>query len=181
MGYQYGAGLNAVNWNGEGYMTDASSWGARLDYAVAANLNVYGTFFYATRVSKGWGWASLVPSFQNNVTLLGTNNFNATQNLLINGAPSIPDDSLGWEITAGVDWNLLEALTLKARAAYWEPGTWFKYACVDKTLVTFNTATFTVPSPQQSDGAAIGSSWGVNPNRSIDPIWGFQSYLIYDF
>jgi hypothetical protein len=181
MGYQYGAGLNAVNWNGEGYMTDASSWGARLDYAVAANLNVYGTFFYATRVSKGWGWASLVPTFDSNVTLLGTNNFNATQNLLINGAPSIPDDSLGWEITAGVDWKLLEYLTLKARAAYWEPGRWFKYACVDKTLVTFAPATFSVPSPQQSDGAAIGSSWGVNPTRSIDPIWGFQSYLIYDF
>jgi hypothetical protein len=179
MGYQYGAGLNAINWNGEGYMTDASSWGARLDYAVAANLNVYGTFFYATRVSKGWGWSSLVPVSGNDVALLGTGDFVAQQNLLTNGAPSIPDDSLGWEVTAGVEWKLLESLTLRARGAYWQPGRWFKYACMDKTLVTFTNDS--IPTLQQSDGAAIGSSWGVNPSRSIDPIWGFQSYLIYDF
>jgi hypothetical protein len=183
MGYQYGAGLNAVNWNGEGYMTDASSWGARLDYAVAANLNMYGSFFYATRVSKGWGWASLVPTESANVAVLGSprstgSTLAALQNVLINGAPSIPDDFLGWEVTAGVDWKLLEGLTLRARGAYWEPGRWFKYACVDKTLVTFDGF---IATPQQSDGAAIGSSWGVNPNRSIDPIWGFQSYLVYDF
>ena len=89
MGYQDGAGLNAVNWNGEGYMTDASSWGARLDYAVASNLNVYTSFFYATRVSKGWAWGSLVPTSGANVTLLGTNGLSAVlQNVLINGAPS---------------------------------------------------------------------------------------------
>ncbi len=41
----------AVNGNGEGHMTDANSFGARLDYAVAANLNAYGAFFYARRVS----------------------------------------------------------------------------------------------------------------------------------
>jgi hypothetical protein len=197
MGYQYGAGLNAVNWNGEGYMTDASSWGARLDYAVASNLNVYASFFYATRVSKGWGWGSLVPTWNGNVALFGTGGAGplttggpntatgvpgvaALQNLITNGAPSIPDDSLGWEVTAGADWKLLEGLTLRARWAYWQPGRWFKYACVDKTLVTdfYNSV---VPLPQQSDGAGIGSSWGVNPNRSIDPITGFQSYLVYDF
>jgi hypothetical protein len=185
MGYQYGAGLNALNWNGEGYMTDASSCGARLDYAVAANLNVFGSFFYATRVSKGWGWGCLAPSQGRLVTLLGTNSIfaPASQNRLINGAPNIPDDSLGWEVTAGVDWKLLEGLTVRMRGAYWEPGRWFKYACVDKTLVT-NLAGPFANSPlraQPTDGAAIGSSWGVNPNRSIDPIWGFQSYLVYDF
>src|SRR5271157_19542 len=185
MGYQYGAGLNATNLKGEGYMTDASSWGARLDYAVAANLNVYASFFYATRVSKGWGWASLVPlppggfGGTPQVVLLGQNFTNATQNQLVGGAPSIPDDSLGWEVTAGTDWKLLEGLTLSTRGAYWQPGGWFKFACVDKRFVTFDAAGN--PTPLQADGAAIGSSWGVNPNRSIDPIWGFQSYLVYDF
>jgi hypothetical protein len=166
-------------------MTDASSWGARLDYAVAANLNVFGSFFYATRVSKGWGWASLVPTRNfnagANVVVLGVggpDNNQAFNNLLVNGAPSIPDDSLGWEVTAGVDWKLLEGFTLRARGAYWEPGRWFRYACIDKTISSFF---FSQAIPLQSDGAATGSSWGVNPNRSIDPIWGFQSYLVYDF
>jgi hypothetical protein len=191
MSYQYGAGLNATNLNGEGYMTDASSWGARLDYAVAANLNVYGSFFYATRVSKGWGWGSLVPQLDPtagpNVHVLGTEGPTgllalAFNNLLNNGAPSIPDDSLGWEVTAGVDWKLLEGLTLRARGAYWEPGKWFNYACVDKTIVSFIIPTTVFQAtPLPTDGAAIGSSWGVNPDRSIDPIWAFQSYLVYDF
>jgi hypothetical protein len=186
MSYQYGGGLNATNLKGEGYMTDASSWGARLDYAVAANLNVYASFFYATRVSKGWGWASLIPVVggglgpgRPQVILLGQNFTNANQNQLAGGAPSIPDDSLGWEVTAGTDWKLLEGLTWSARGAYWQPGGWFKFACVDKRFVTFDTTGF--PTPLQGDGAAIGSAWGVNPNRSIDPIWGFQSNLVFDF
>ncbi len=196
MGYQYGAGLNAVNWNGEGYMTDASSWGARFDYAVAANLNVYGSFFYATRVSKGWGWGSLAPRSNGNIVLFGAGTVAPSftspviastsdyalavlQNVLTDGAPSIPDDALGWEVTAGADWKLLEGLTLRARWAYWQPGRWFTYACVDKTLVT--TVYPYVLLPQRSDGAAIGSSWAVNPNRTIDPIMGLQSFLVYDF
>ncbi len=56
MGYQYGGGLNAVSRNGEGYMSDANSFGVRLDYALAANLNLYFTGFYATRASNGWPW-----------------------------------------------------------------------------------------------------------------------------
>jgi hypothetical protein len=183
MGYQYGAGLNATNLKGEGYMTDASSWGARIDYAVAANLNVYGSFFYATRVSKGWGWASLVPSMDDSghpmVFLFGKGSLNARQNLFDGGAPSIPDDSLGWEVTAGADWKLLESLTLSMRGAYWEPGGWFKFACIDKRYCRFSWHGH--PRPRRTDGAAIGSAWGVNPDRSIDPIWGFQSNLVFNF
>lgn len=187
LSYQYGAGLNAVNWNGEGYMTDASSWGARIDYAVAANLNVYGSFFYATRVSKGWGWASLAPMYGANVLVFGTGNrygnyWPALQNVLTNGAPSIPDDALGWEITTGVDWKLLEGLTLRARGAYWQPGKWFSYACVDRTLSTVGVeGEFGILYPHQGDGAQIGSSWAVNPNRTINPIVGLQTYVVYDF
>jgi hypothetical protein len=152
---------------------------------VAANLNVSGSLFYATRVSKGWGWGSLALDGSANVVLFGVENiygypYNALQNLLTNGAPSIPDDSLGWEVTAGVDWKLLEALTLRARGAYWQPGKWFNYACVDKTVVTRVTNDF-IMFPNQTDGAAIGSSWGINPNRTIDPIIGFQTYVEYDF
>jgi hypothetical protein len=191
MSYQYGAGLNAINFNGEGYMTDASSWGARVDYAVAANLNVYTTFFYANRVSKGWGWGTLVPVSEFShigVAVLGTNtagaNYTASQNNFALGAaaPNIPDDALGWELTGGADWRLLEGMSLSMRLAYWRPGRWFNFACVDKRLVTFTNATGPwLGQPTATDGAAEGLSWGVNPNRTIDPIWGFQTNLVFDF
>ena len=192
MGYQYGAGLNAINRNGEGYMTDASSMGARLDYALAANLNVYGTFFYANRVSKGWGWGCLVPASDTanggggKVLLLGQQFtpdgiiLTAPQNNLTNPAPSIPDDSLGWEVTAGFDWKLLESLTASMRGAYWQPGGWFKYACVDRRFA--NTVTtlggITLLRPAATDGPW---GWAVNPDREINPIFGFQGTLEVTF
>ncbi len=191
MAYQYGSGLNAVDRNGEGFMTDAISYGARLDYAMAANLNFFGTFFYANRQSSGWGWGCLVPDGGANVVLLGRSDglgqyVPATNNsFVVTGnnaaAPNISDGALGWEISAGFDWKLLENLRLTLRGSYWEPGNWFKYACIDKSLVESGTVTGGYITPKATDGAAIGSGWGVNPNRSIDPIWGMQSALRVNF
>ncbi|MCL5124360.1 MAG: hypothetical protein M1511_07675 [Deltaproteobacteria bacterium] len=189
MAYQYGAGLNAIDTNGEGYMTDASSLAARLDYALAANLNIYGTFFYANRVSKGWGWGSLTPASDGNgggsVILLGqqlapgsATIFPAPQNDILHNspAPSIPDDALGWEVSLGADWKLLENLTTRFRCAYWQPGAWFKYACVDKNLAgtVKKVGTVTYLNPQPGDGPF---GWAVNPNREIQGIFGFQGMM----
>ena len=192
MGYQYGGGLNAVNRNGEGFIIDASSFGARADYAVACNLNLYATLFTANRVSKGWGWGCLVPSSDGTngggkVLLLGQQIatdgviLTAPQNILAAPAPSIPDDSLGWEVTAGADWKLLEGLIVHLRGAYWQPGGWFKYACIDKRYAnTFTTVAGvgTFVSPTAADGP---SGWAVNPNRQIQPIFGFQGIIEADF
>jgi len=179
LSYQYGGGLNAINQRGEGFMTDASSFGGRVDYSVAANLNVYGTFFYANRVSKGWGWGSLVPVAGRSVALLGGAAFLAQPAASINvwgaGSPSIPDDSLGWEVGLGSDWKLLEGITFSTRVAYWNVGNWFKYACVDKNFVTFNTAQAV---PLVGDGPF---GWGVSPGRALDPILGFQGTVTVDF
>lgn len=204
MGYQYGAGLNMLNRNGEGYMSDAITYAARLDYAVAANLNVYGTFVYANRQSKGWPWGviTLAGDAANGggrAVVLGTQGkdasgpFNfaiiAPQNNFAAGAPNIPDDSLGWEATAGLDWKLLEGLTVGMRGAYWEVGNWFKYACVDKSLANFQynpVSGFTgavvanLLSPYIG-GTAAGLPLAVNPNRAIDPIWMFQGLMVVDF
>ena len=122
----------AVNGNGEGHMTDANSFGARLDYAVAANLNLSGAFFYADRVSGGWPWGILTLQADTNgcgrAILLGQSqtpgeglgrSLNAPQNQGPNFAPNIPDNSLGWEVGVGADWKLLEGLTLRMRGAYW--------------------------------------------------------------
>ena len=52
--------MNADTLNGTA--EDASIWAARLDYAVASNLNIYGSFFWADRTSKsGYGWGFIRP------------------------------------------------------------------------------------------------------------------------
>lgn len=63
--YDYGSGNGSITYSSKhGFMTDASSYGARLDYAMAANLNSFLSFFYADRVSQayGWGWIRPDPS-----------------------------------------------------------------------------------------------------------------------
>jgi len=192
--YQYGAGLLAVNGNGEGHMTDANSYGARLDFALAANLNVYGTFFYADRVSGGWPWGILTLQADGNgcgrAILLGQSQtpgeglgalLNAPQNQGPNFAPNIPDNSLGWEVTVGADWKLLEGLILRMRGAYWNVGNWYKFACIDKVVANTWNVPLALAVPVAGDGAAIGSGWGINPAKSIDPIWMFQSVMSIDF
>jgi len=70
---------------------------------------------------------------------------------------------------------------LALRGSYWEAGNWFKYACIDKFQVASRTVIGGHVASKATDGAAIGSRWGVNPNRSIDPIWAMQSAFRVDF
>ena len=51
MCFYYGAGSGLFNLNTDGYMNDASILARRLDYAVASNLNLFGSFFWADRAS----------------------------------------------------------------------------------------------------------------------------------
>ena len=161
---------------------------SRLDYAVAANLNVYGSFLWAWRNGL-WPWGTLTVNGGNTAAnAVQVNGFpavagNSPATSKTAGAiraPNIPDNNLGWELTTGVDWKLLEGLTTNLRLAYWQPGEWFKYACLDKALVTTVAANGNLV-PLVGDGAAIGSSFGVNPSKSIDPIWAFSGQLNVDF
>ena len=62
LGYDYGSGNGSISRSSDhGFITDASTYGVRLDYAVAANLNAYATFLYASRVSQGYGWGWIRP------------------------------------------------------------------------------------------------------------------------
>ena len=62
LGSDYGAGNASVARSSKhGFITDAITYGVRLDYAVAANLNAYATLLYASRVSQGYGWGSIRP------------------------------------------------------------------------------------------------------------------------
>jgi len=84
------------------------------------------------------------------------------------GAPNILERELGYEIGGGFDWRLIEGYTLRARMAYWKPGAWFKYACVDRTQAGWNTPN-------------AGNNWGVNSNRTIAPVLGTYVTLDVEF
>jgi hypothetical protein len=42
--------------------------------------------------------------------------------------PFASSQSLGRETDAGVDWKLLEGMTLYFKYAFWQPGDWFDWA-----------------------------------------------------
>jgi hypothetical protein len=191
MVYDYGLGTHINGDTGNGYVEDAMVYGARLDYAVASNLNTYLSFFWADRVSKsGFGWGFIKPVRQGDLrvaTSAGTTASGTVGTIVIpagtqvifhdttaSGAPSIPDTNLGWEIDAGFDWKLLEGLTVNFSSAYWQPGQWFSWACVDKTIPGWATAA----------AATSGNNpllWHVNPNKQIDPIFGIELKVTGDF
>jgi hypothetical protein len=170
--YGYGLGTSINGSTGNGYVEDASVIAARLDYAVASNLNVYGSFFYADRASKsGWGWGFIRPvSTAGAVGIVrDTNDY---------GAPSIPDSNLGYEIDSGFDWKLLEGFRVDATFAYWQPGKWFRYACVDKSVPNWANPV----GPRGSGSFSMNpANWGINPNRTIDPIWGLELLVQGEF
>jgi hypothetical protein len=165
--YNYGAGLGAYNLSGNGYLRDASVLAARLDYAVAANLNVFGSFFYANRTSNGYSWGCIRPNMS-----AGDAHNERDGNININlnrypTSPNIPDTALGYEIDLGFDWKLLEGLTGGILAGYWQPGKWFNYACIDRSV------------PNWQDAGA--SYFGTRPDRTLDPIIGGNFYLKCEF
>jgi hypothetical protein len=146
-----------------GYVTDANVYAGRLDYAVAANLNIYGSYLWAERTSKsGYPWGYIGMSWYNgSIQYHDSPWWNASNNG--RNAPNIPDTSLGWEVDLGFDWKLLEGFKASAAFGYWQPGKWFSYACVDKNV-------------------GWGNSWThTNPGRKIDPIVGFETSLSMDF
>jgi len=175
----YGTGNGGIGvLDHRGNFTDAWGLGARLDYAAAANLNLYASAFWAERVSHGYGWGCIMPlTAPSTVTgalqSTGYTTWDQPINLPVlvwavflsnapfNGtAPSIPDRSLGYEFGAGFDWKLLEGLALKYDFSIWFPGKWFSYACVDRNVANWNAA-----APHAAP------TWGTNPGRDIDPVY----------
>jgi hypothetical protein len=144
----YGGGNNTYNPDGNGEMSDAMALAGRLDYAVAANLNLFGSFIYAKRLEKAGTFAGGIMTANDvsgrNVTGLASPSGLATyavnvqraQNWkAVNGGgtpalmnPYVDDDLVGWEARGGLSWKLLEAFTMNAAYSYWQPGAWFDQA-----------------------------------------------------
>jgi hypothetical protein len=185
MGYVYGSGVNAYDTGKNGYINAAEVLAARLDYAMAANLNLFGSFLWAQRSSNGYSWGYLRPALNPTVTPV----VNATANGIANfikwtpyvsyqnndGAPNTPERDLGWEMTVGFEWMLLERYRLRGLVAYWQPGKWFNYACTDRGVQAWNQETRT------NINTTPYSPFGTNPDRVIDPIIGGEVALTVDF
>jgi hypothetical protein len=135
----WNAGIPLFNKDEYGMMADAYALAARLDYAVAANLNIWGSYMWANRVEQNGWLAGQKNSSGNPATgtgFAGTWTAADAQNWKIasmpggggNMNPYVDDGYLGWEAQAGVDWKLLENMTVMSRYAYWQPGPWFDQA-----------------------------------------------------
>jgi len=182
--YNYGAGFNAYNLSLDGYLRDAWVLGARFDYSIAANLNAYGTFMWAERTSHGYAWGCISPDIRpappgtsggivfglNGVGtgVAGGEGVPVALGFSNPARPNIPDTGLGWEVNAGVDWKLLEGWQAGILVGYWQPGKWFSYACIDRSVPGWETG---VP----------GNFFGTRPDRKIDPILGGQVSLTFAF
>jgi hypothetical protein len=192
MVYGYGLGSSFARDTGNGFVQDATFYGARLDYAAAANLNLFGSFAWAERFSNSgflWGClrpavgtaagptftSTLAPGLGGNV-IAGTAGGlpYAGQVAFTNNTragvftPTIPDGALGYEIDAGFDWKLLEGLTSRCTFGYWLPGNWFSYACADKSVPGWGSY-------------ATAETFGTIPGKKIDPVFGMEFKLEGNF
>ena len=173
--YNHGSGLNAYNLSRNGYLRDAQILAARLDYAVAANLNLFASGFYAQRTSHGYGWGCIAPNdlLFNGIPNDGNLTITSTGNLLASvlngraGSPNIPDTALGYEFMTGFEWKLLENCSVSVLGAYWQPGRWFNFACVDRSVPAWNLA-----------GA---TNFGTRPDRAIEAVTGTEVALNFTF
>jgi hypothetical protein len=166
LNYVFSGGVDAFQ-----HISAATAFGLKADYMLASNLLVFGTFFKAVRNAHGYGLGYIRPSVQAAPPLIPVSDPGAfgTVNYKIRGtfagsSPSVPDNDLGWELTAGLTWQLAEGNVVDARFSYWQPGKWFNYACIDRSVPNWN-----IPG--------AGNNWGVNPNRTIDPVFGFEIRL----
>jgi hypothetical protein len=145
----FGSGNNSFGW-----FNDFIGVGGRFDYAIAANLNMYTTYLYARRQSRTGSWWG---QYNGGIAVSPTR------------ASDVPDSNLGWEANVGVDWKLLENMSVDTKFGVWQPGNWFKHAYMD--LSTLNT----IPDPFSNADVRI------NPGRGLSPIIGVQSTVTVNF
>lgn len=141
------AGGNNGGWNAldygfvadeHGMMTDAYCFAARLDLALASNLNVWGSYLWAHRLERAGTYfgqyqssgslaAGSIPNLQAFYASAGKT--------FGTGNDYVSDGFMGWEMNFGLDWKLLEGLTFTERYSYWQPGYWFMLSCCQTSTI----------------------------------------------
>jgi hypothetical protein len=159
----YGAGNNSYNAAGNCTFTDFLAYCARVDYAVAANLNLFASIIHAERASNT---GTFMPyTGRATGTSLIERDFALCPNTAMQRR-NTPDNDLGMEFDVGMSWKLLENLEFKFLFAYWQPGNWFKWNYRDWAL---------------GEGINIDGVTGLNPGRTIDPLIAIQTGLLINF
>jgi hypothetical protein len=135
-------------------ISDAYCLAGRLDYSLAANLTFSGSLLKAFRQSQTGSflgfWAPDPGGGKYAIPAAAA---------AFGGTPIhyVPDNDLGWELNVDTRWELLENWMVKVLWGRFWPGRWWNYACVDKSVPNWDLMTPAV-------------NWGVNPNRTIDPV-----------
>jgi len=176
----YGAGNNSYSATGQCLFQDFLAYAARVDYAVASNLNLFASCIFAQRASNtgtpqgfyNGTWAPQVDTNQANAPNSGTISGNSFMPFTWYVTPNVPDNDLGWEVNAGINWKLLENFRFDALFAYWKPGKWFNWAYRDMT--SSNPYIFDPNDPRTITGL-------VHPERRIDAIMAYQLGFRADF
>jgi hypothetical protein len=171
MYHLYGTGTN-FNTDGYGQPTNFHHLGGRVDYGLAANLNIWAVYAYAWRDQPqayrlGGSYALGLERWRNENLRL------AQLGALDRPVPDSARD-IGWEVDFGVNWQILDRLTWNTLFAYWQPGTWWSFA-YPNTANIYRT----------NGGAAIGAGnrqlaiFGAG--REIDPLIAIETNLVLNF
>jgi hypothetical protein len=181
MYYMYGTG---DGWDAAGYgqPTNFQHVGGKVDYAVAANLNIFGLFSYAWRdqpnaYTLGGDWRGGIRPFTNDDIAFQQGIIGAASGRFA-GQQAVPDHAreIGWEVDAGLTWKLLENLNWNTIFAYWKPGIWWSYAYPDTAAIY-----------RANGGASIASSAANGPvatsrvGRNIDPLFATETSIMIKF
>jgi hypothetical protein len=172
MYWTYGTG---TSWDaaGEGQPTNMHHLGARIDYAIAANLNlaIVGSYAWRDQTNAfrlGGDWLSEAQRFSNDTIWNG----GAGPAADVAAVPESASD-IGWEIDVTADWKLLENLTWTNTFAYWQPGSFWSYAYPNTAFIYANAG-----------GAAPAANFAqatTDLGRTIDPIIAYQMMLSVHF
>jgi len=116
----------------QGMMSDAYALGARLDWCVAANLNVWTSYLWAHRLERGGTAFGQYVTASREASVPEKRAFAAHAGRALLATPAdyghVSNGLLGHEFNIGAEWRLLDRLTLKLRGSGWRPGEWFREA-----------------------------------------------------
>lgn len=175
MYYMYGAG---DGWDAAGYgqPTNLHHLGAKLDYAVASNLNISALYAYAwrdrpTAYRLGGNYRLGIQQWTNDDILA------AHSGTFVGRA--VPDSAreIGWEVDLGINWKILENLTWNSTFAYWKPGNWWAYA-LPNTAAIYRAGV----TPNSNPNTAAGEALAIRDlGRDIDALFAVETTLLVHF
>ena len=175
MYYMYGTG---DGWDAAGYgqPTNLHHLGARLDYAIASNLNFFAGDAYAWRDQPTA--YRLGGNYQLGIQQWNNENIRLAQLGQFQGH-AVPDSAIeiGWELDLGLNWKLLENLTWDTTFAYWKPGTWWSFAYPNTAhLYVLGIVPNSNPNSPAGEAAA---TFGIG--REINALFSVESRLLITF